>query len=246
MKLKCLIVDDESLALDILENYINRLDNLELVGRCENAVEAYNLLQKQIIDLLFLDIQMPKLTGIDFLKSLPNAPKVVFTTAYRDYALEGYELNVLDYLLKPISFERFLKAVNKMYEYQATPESQSIVTQVAATNDYQDVFVYLKADKKMIKVLLKDILYIESLKDYVRVKTTQKEIVTYQKISYLEEKLPSEMFVRVHRSFIVSLPQVVSFSATVVGVGEYEIPIGRNYKNEVLKILNKDNFLDEN
>jgi DNA-binding LytR/AlgR family response regulator len=240
MKIKCLIVDDEPLALDVLETYIGRLDNLELVCRCNNAVEAYNCLQTTQVDLMFLDIQMPKLTGIDFLKSLPNPPKVIFTTAYRDYAVEGYELNAVDYLLKPISFDRFLKAIAKITPQEPKPTA----TVNAAEPDYKDAFIYLKADKKMVKVMLADILYIESLKDYIRVKTETKEIISYQKISFLEEKLPADKFLRIHRSFIIALDKVQAFSATTVDLGKTEIPIGRLYKNEVLQILGKNNLLE--
>lgn len=235
-----MIVDDEPLALDVLETYIARLDNLELVCRCNNAVEAYNCLQTEQIDLMFLDIQMPKLTGIDFLKSLPSPPKVVFTTAYRDYAVEGYELNALDYLLKPISFDRFLKAIAKV----TPPENKPAATSSTSEPDYKEAFIYLKADKKMVKVMLSDILYIESLKDYIRVKTETKEIISYQKISFLEEKLPSDKFLRIHRSFIIALDKVQAFSATAVDLGKTEIPIGRLYKNEVLQILGKNNLLE--
>ncbi|NEM99722.1 LytR/AlgR family response regulator transcription factor [Pontibacter burrus] len=240
MKIRCMIVDDEPLALDVLETYIARLDNLELVCRCNNAVEAYNCLQNEQIDLMFLDIQMPKLTGIDFLKSLPNPPKVVFTTAYRDYAVEGYELNALDYLLKPISFDRFLKTVAKL-----TPQENHLPAAAHTSEpDYKEAFIYLKADKKMVKVMLSDILYIESLKDYIRVKTETKEIISYQKISFLEEKLPSDKFLRIHRSFIIALDKVQAFSATAVDLGKTEIPIGRLYKNEVLQILGRNNLLE--
>ena len=240
MKIRCLIVDDEPLALDVLETYISRLDNLELVCRCNNAVEAYNCLQTEQIDLMFLDIQMPKLTGIDFLKSLPNPPKVIFTTAYRDYAVEGYELNAVDYLLKPISFDRFLKAIAKV-----TPqETKPVATIPTSEPDFKVAFIYLKADKKMVKVMLSDILYIESLKDYIRVKTETKEIISYQKISFLEEKLPADKFLRIHRSFIVALDKIQAFSASAVDVGKSEIPIGRFYKNEVLQILNQNNLLE--
>lgn len=244
MKLRCLIVDDEPLALDVLETFVERLDNLELVCRCSNAVEAYNCLQNEHIDLMFLDIQMPKLTGIDFLKSLPNPPKVIFTTAYRDYALDSYELNAVDYLLKPIAFDRFLKAVAKVTPAEpkgiAAPNSGIAHTEP----DYKEAFIYLKADKKMVKVMLADILYIESLKDYIRVKTDTKEIISYQKISFLEEKLPTDKFLRIHRSFIISLDKVQAFSATTVEVGKAEIPIGRLYKNEVLQVLGQNNLLE--
>lgn len=248
-----MIVDDEPLALDVLETFIGRLDSLELVCRCHNAVEAYDCLQKEQIDLMFLDIQMPKLTGIDFLKSLAHPPKVIFTTAYRDYAVEGFELNVVDYLLKPIAFERFLKAVSKVSAAEqpmpiapvaplvSVPAS---VTPATAITDYKEAFIYLKADKKMVKVMLSDILFIESLKDYIRVKTEAKEIISYQKISFLEEKLPTDKFLRIHRSFIVALDKIQAFSASAVDIGKSEIPIGRFYKNEVLQILNQNNLLE--
>ena len=241
-----MIVDDEPLALDVLETFIARLDNLELVCRCNNAVEAYNCLQTEKIDLLFLDIQMPKLTGIDFLKSLSHPPKVIFTTAYRDYALEGYELNAVDYLLKPIAFERFLKAVSKVtpQEQPQAPVQAVHMAPASGNAEYKEAFIYLKADKKMVKVMLSDILYIESLKDYIRVKTDTKEIISYQKISFLEEKLPTDKFLRIHRSFIVALDKIQAFSAAAVDIGKTEIPIGRFYKNEVLQILNQNNLLE--
>ena len=247
-----MIVDDEPLALDVLETFIGRLDNLELVCRCHNAVEAYNCLQSEHIDLMFLDIQMPKLTGIDFLKSLAQPPRVIFTTAYRDYAVEGFELNVVDYLLKPIAFERFLKAVSKVSAAElpphasptAAPEPAPPSASTPPAPNYKEAFIYLKADKKMVKVMLADILYIESLKDYIRVKTESKEIISYQKISFLEEKLPTGKFLRIHRSFIVALDKIQAFSASAVDVGKSEIPIGRFYKNEVLQILNQNNLLE--
>ncbi|MEJ8801371.1 LytR/AlgR family response regulator transcription factor [Pontibacter sp. H249] len=250
MKIKCMIVDDEPLALDVLETFIERLDNLELVCRCNNALEAYNCLQTHKVDLLFLDIQMPKLTGIDFLKTLTNPPKVIFTTAYRDYALEGFELNAVDYLLKPIAFERFLKAVSKVTTAAEVAKPAAIAAPVVAPlattsgPGYKEAFIYLKADKKMVKIMLSDILYIESLKDYIRVKTETKEIISYQKISFLEEKLPTDKFLRIHRSFIVALDKIQAFSATAVDIGKTEIPIGRFYKNEVLQILNQNNLLE--
>ncbi|MHC2992881.1 chemotaxis protein CheY [Pontibacter sp. HJ8] len=244
MKLRCIVVDDEPLALDILETFIERLDNLELVCRCSNAVEAYNCLQAEHIDLIFLDIQMPKLTGIDFLKSIPNPPKVIFTTAYRDYALDSYELNAVDYLLKPIAFDRFLKAVSKVTATEPKAAAVAPAAAIPPEISYKETFIYLKADKKMVKVMLADILYIESLKDYIRVKTEAKEIISYQKISFLEEKLPAEKFLRIHRSFIVALDKIQAFSATAVDIGKAEIPIGRFYKNEVLQVLGQNNLLE--
>ncbi len=240
MSLKCIIVDDEPLALEVLEAYIERIEGLELVAKCENAVKAFDALKKLPVDLIFLDIQMPKLTGIDFLKVLNPAPKVIFTTAYREYALESYELNVIDYLLKPIAFNRFMMAVNKAMdgtvEYEESSEESG-----ALRNDHP--YIFLKADRKMVKVYLKDILYIESLKDYVRIKTPEKEIVSLQKISYLEQKLPEDLFMRIHRSFIVPIKKIEAFSNHAVEVGGKELPIGRNYKNQVLDILNNDSSI---
>jgi len=237
------------LALDILESYVARIDCLELVGRCDNAIEAFNSLQKYPVDLLFLDIQMPKLTGIDFLKNISRPPKVIFTTAFREYAIESYELNAVDYLLKPIPFERFLRAVNKVA--QANPAIYTpVVAETEQDREYESTFIYLKSDKKMVKVMLRDIVYIESLKDYIRVRTTTREVISLQKISFLEEKLPEGKFLRIHRSFIVALDKIQAFSANHVELfsansPNKEIPIGRNYKTEVLAILGKDDWLNE-
>ncbi|MCZ6692473.1 MAG: LytTR family DNA-binding domain-containing protein [Bacteroidetes bacterium] len=241
MRLKCLAVDDEPYALDVLETYIQKIDDLELVTKCTNAIDAFNLIQKEKIDVLFLDIQMPKLTGIDFLKNITNPPQVIFTTAYRDYALDGYDLNITDYLLKPFSFERFLKAINKVYLNSQTQDSN--INQIKDEAIEQNI-IYFKADKKMLKVWLDDIFYIESMKDYVFVKTLKREIISYQKISFLDEKLPGHKFLRIHRSFIIAVDKIEAFCATHVDVAGKEIPIGRNYKNQVLEKLNQENLLN--
>ncbi len=233
--MKCIIVDDEPLAIEVIESYIDRLDDFEIVAKCSNALKAFEILQKQAVDVIFLDIQMPKLTGIEFLKSLQHPPQVIFTTAYRDYAIESYELDIVDYLLKPISFDRFLKAIGKLYkENKIIPIAPATIQ----STDNEDAYIYLKVDKKMVKILLQDILYIESLKDYVRIRTTGKTVVTHQKISYLEERLPQECFIRIHRSYIVSLSKVESYSSTTIEVPTQELPIGRNYKHQVLAVLN--------
>jgi len=237
MSIRCIIVDDEPLAIEVLESYADRISNLEIVATCKNAIKAFEILQKEQVDLIFLDIQMPKLTGIDFLKSLTKPPKVIFTTAYRDYAIQGYELDVVDYLLKPISFDRFLKAVGKVFDVNSTSANESDT--ISEENDY----IYLKADKKMVKVRLHEILYIESLKDYVRVKTSNKDVITHQKISYLEEKLPEECFMRIHRSFIVATKKIETYSATTIEVPGKELPIGRLYKQGVLDRLNSEHQL---
>ncbi|MFK7923938.1 MAG: LytR/AlgR family response regulator transcription factor [Bacteroidia bacterium] len=248
MNIRCVIVDDEPLALDVLESYIDKIDHLDLVARLDNAVEAFNLLNREEVDLLFLDIQMPRLSGIELLRNISNPPKVIFTTAYRDYALQGYELDVMDYLLKPISFDRFLKAVNKLNRDQLTsnitPSPTPSLESIPA-NQYEEAFLYLKADKKMVKILLKDILYIESLKDYIRVKTNHKTVTAYQRISFMEEKLPENRFLRIHRSFIVAKDKIDAFSPPSVEIGDITLPIGRNYRSEVLKSLNEQNLLNE-
>lgn len=232
--MKCIIIDDEPLAIEILESYVNRVEQLTLVGTFRNAVAAFAFLQQHPVDLIFLDIQMPKLSGIDFLKTLRQRSHVIFTTAFRDYALEGFELEVADYLLKPIPFERFLRAIGKVLPQPITPPPSPL-----PVRQEPDDYVYFKVEKKMIKTNMQDILYIESIKDYVKVRTPEKEIVTQQKISYLEASLPSDKFIRIHRSFIVNRDQVDAYSATDVEIGKYRIPIGRNYKDEVLKEFSK-------
>ncbi len=231
--MKCIIVDDEPLAIEIPETYVSRIDELELLGSFRNAIAAFTFVQQTPVDLIFLDIQMPKLSGIEFLKTLKNPPKVIITTAYRDYAIEGFELEVADYLLKPIPFERFLKSVGKVL---ARPETH------ATPAPGQESFIYFKVDKKMVKTKIADILYIESIKDYVKVRTADKEIITQQKISYLDESLPRLNFLRVHRSFIVNVDQIDAYSATDVEIGKFKVPIGRNYKNDVIKALSKQVF----
>ncbi|WP_422361278.1 LytR/AlgR family response regulator transcription factor [Reichenbachiella sp.] len=230
--MKCIIVDDEPLAIEVIESYVERIDSLELVGKFRNAIKAFDYIQSgEPVDLIFLDIQMPKLTGIEFLKTLTNPPKVIFTTAYREYALEGFELEVLDYLLKPISFDRFMKAVSK-----ALNQSKEVEISTSAEGDD---FIFFKCDKKMIRVGLRDILYIESIKDYVKIKTAEKEVVTHQKISVLETKLPANHFIRVHRSFIINIPKIESYSASEIELNNESIPVGRNYKVEVMDKLGK-------
>ncbi|MEO9872477.1 LytR/AlgR family response regulator transcription factor [Ekhidna sp.] len=237
MSIKCLIVDDEPLAIEILQSYVERVESLELIATCNNAVKAFDVLKKESVDLLLLDIQMPKLTGIEFLKVLNPSPKVIFTTAYREYAVESYELNVVDYLLKPIAFDRFLMAINKVVK-NGSSTLEMAQPKIESTQD-GDPFLFLKVDRKMVKVYLKDITYIESLKDYVRVKKHDgKEVVSLQKISYLEQKLPSDCFLRVHKSYIISLKKVDAYSNTSIEVGGVEVPIGRSYKSEVVKVLN--------
>lgn len=234
-KIKCLVVDDEPPAIDVLVKYIQAVEDLELSATCSNAVEALGTLKHSPIDLLFLDIQMPQLLGTDFVRTLKNPPKVIFTTAYRKFAVEGFELDAVDYLLKPISFERFLKAVNKVLQtsIQVVSSSHPFDNQSSIPEN----FIYFRTDRKMVKVYLDDILYVESLKDYIKVITTSKQIITKQAISTLEDMLPSEKFLRIHRSYLVAINKIDSFTADDIQIGEKELPIGRMYHHEVIKAL---------
>ena len=234
MKLRCLLVDDEPPALEILESYIDSIDGLEIVAKCENAIQAFQVLQEKQVDLMFLDIKMPKLLGTDFLRSLRNPPKVIFTTAYREYALDGFELDVVDYLLKPIPIERFLKAIAKVSKF----DNKTLVSEVEKFQPNKEAFLYFRADRKMVKVLTNDILYIESLKDYIKIITTNaKPLLVKQSISSLEEMLPDSNFVRIHRSFIIAIDKIKAFSPTHIEILDKELPIGRLYQKDVERIL---------
>lgn len=235
MKIRTLIVDDEPHAIEVLEKYMAQFNQMELVGKCADAIQAFQLLQQKTIDLMFLDIQMPGIKGTDLLRSLKNPPKVIFTTAHSEYALEGFELNAVDYLLKPISFERFLRAVDKIYQLTEN-KSRPVVTHETMMNDHE-TFIYLKVERKTIKVNVNDILWIESLRDYVKVVTKDHTYITRQKISILEEMLPENKFVRIHRSFMVALAKIDSFYSYSIEIAGHELPIGRNYKQDVQKKL---------
>jgi len=204
-KIICLAVDDEPPALQVIEKYICAVPILELKASVNNAVDALSILQSNKIDLIFLDIQMPQLLGTDFMRSLINPPKVIFTTAFRKYAVDGFELDAVDYLLKPISFERFLKAVNKVMRLNIISTENDLLFNPSQITANTDAFIYLRADRKNIKVNFDDILFIESLKDYIKVVTKDKTIITKQAISSIEENLPGDLFIRTHRSFIVPL-----------------------------------------
>ncbi|WP_456459042.1 LytR/AlgR family response regulator transcription factor [Reichenbachiella sp.] len=234
-KLSCIIVDDEPLAANVLEKYVQRLDHLNLVGKAENAIQAFNLINSERIDLMFLDIKMPQITGIDFIKSLNNPPAVIFTTAYRNFALEGFEMDAVDYLLKPISFERFMKAVGKVsVSYVSDPKLMNEVGGQTITRDY----IFVREDKRMKKVLLADILFVESIKDYVKIITRKDTVLTYLKMNYLEGNLPVNQFVRIHKSFIVRIEAIQGYTSSEAEVGDVTIPIGRHYKQKVLEVLN--------
>jgi DNA-binding LytR/AlgR family response regulator len=238
-KINCLVVDDEPPALEVLRKYIESVPSLALAGLCGNAVEALAMIQQQSIDILFLDIQMPQILGTDFIRTLTNPPKIIFTTAYRKYAVEGFDLDAVDYLLKPISFERFLKAVNKTMKTSLKQPGYSDGTAVNE-NEIVNTHIHFRADRKILKVALDDILYFESLKDYIKVVTKTKTILTKHSISSLEENLPELVFLRIHRSYIIAVNKIEYFTNEIVGIGKQELPISRMYRHEVEKVLKKD------
>ena len=235
ISVKCLIVDDEPMARDVVRRYIEQIPSFHVAGEFGNAIDATLFLQKNIVDIIFLDIRMPQLSGTDFVRSLRSIPKIIFTTAHKEYAHEGFELDVVDYLLKPIRFDRFLRAVNKAFP-QRSEEKNAAGNGTNHDMKFASPFIYLKVDRKMVKVMLDDILYIESDKDYVKVFTTGSTIITRQTISSIEAMLSESKFFRIHRSYIVSLDKVKSFSNEIVEVGNKELPIGKLYRNSFLKL----------
>lgn len=233
-KFNCLIVEDEPLAAEILQDYISQVPFLHPKGVCNDAIYAMEKLQREKIDVIFLDVHLPKLKGNEFLKSLKNPPQVIFTTAYRDYAIEGYELNVVDYLVKPVSFYRFVTAVNKL----RTNKTNSIDTtpaQGVALGERPHFFFVM--NKKRIKLYADEILYIESLKEYIRIFTKDKTVITKFQLGQIEEKLKKDDFIRVHRSFLVAKDKIEAYTATDVEVAGKPIPIGRSYKELVHAVL---------
>jgi len=235
--IKAILVDDEPLALEILGSHAERIPDLEIVARCQNALEAQQALIDHQVDLVFLDIQMPRITGLEWLRSLTNPPLTIFTTAYSDYALEGFELNVVDYLLKPIPFDRFMKAVNKARE-------QLRLRQPPAQGQAEEPgFMFVKADKKLVKVNFDDIVYIEGLKDYVIIRMEQDRVITLQTMKSLEEKLPQQQFQRIHRSYIVNVDKIQALDGAMIEVVLKSqtklLPIGKNYRDEVQRIIDK-------
>jgi DNA-binding LytR/AlgR family response regulator len=232
-KIQCLVADDEPPAREVIKRYIAELPMLQLAAECSNAVQVMSILQQQSIDLIFLDINMPQLKGNELVKILKNPPKIIFTTAYPEYALEGYELDVVDFLLKPVQLDRFLKAVHKALHLNGFAANNISV----ATEQKQESFVYFRAERKMVKVMLQDILYIESMKDYVKVYTTNGIIITKQSITSVEAMLPEHLFTRAHRSFIISLSKVKSFTSEVIDIDKTQIPIGKLFRHGVMKML---------
>ena len=242
--IRCLIVDDEPLALHILEDYISKIPFLQLVKATTNPIEALTLVQEKLVDLVFLDVQMPELTGIQFLRIANGKAKVILTTAYPQYALEGYELDVIDYLLKPIAFDRFFKSVQKaqaVLQPAATPIQPEPIQQQKQQDLLSD-FIFVKTEHKIQKVYLNDILFIEGLKDYISIFTPAERIITLQNMKKMEDALPEKHFIRVHKSYIVSINKIDSIERSRIFIGDKIIPVGDTYREEFFKIVDGKNI----
>jgi len=238
--MSCIIVDDEAIARDIIASHLSKIDNIEVAAQCKNAIEAFNFISNNTVDLVFLDINMPEISGIAFAKSINKDIKIIFTTAYRDYAVEGFDLQAVDYLLKPIAFERLLKSVNRYFE--VTTESDDDTKVVTETND----FIFVRSDRKMLKVDFDAIIYIESFSDYIKIhldksitQNASNVIVTRETISAIEAKLPKHKFLRIHRSYIICVSKIESFTHEHVTINNLALSISRSYKKDVLKHLEK-------
>jgi DNA-binding LytR/AlgR family response regulator len=229
MTIKCIITDDEPFARKGLQGYIGQIDFLELKGVCENAVELNSLLKNDPVDLLFLDIEMPYMTGIDFLRQLNSPPRVIFTTAYEKYAMQGFELEVLDYLLKPISFDRFLRSANKAFDYFRLQQAAT------APGDY----IFVKADSRLEKIAFADILFAEALENYVAIYTREKKIITHLTLKMLQEKLPPSAFIQPHKSYVIAIDKITSIEGNILHIAHYQVPISKYQKEEIMeKIVN--------
>ncbi|MCC8088017.1 MAG: LytTR family DNA-binding domain-containing protein [Rikenellaceae bacterium] len=240
--MKCIAVDDEPLALSIIEGFCNKIGYLELTGKCPNAIEAAELIKEQEVDLIFLDINMPHLTGIDLVKMSPSLPMVIFTTAYADYALTGYDLDIVDYLLKPFSFDRFFKAVSKakeLYDLKNLPKSYKFLLPQPTADGGAD-YLMIRVEYSTVRLNIADILYVEGLKDYVKIATLSKNYVTKSSMKNVEEKLPSGRFIRIHKSFIVNLDKVEAFENNHILIGGGKLPLGSNYRDIFMEFIEKN------
>jgi DNA-binding LytR/AlgR family response regulator len=231
--IKCLIVDDEPVARDVLKRHLAKIDSVEVVASCKNAIEAFSNINNKRVDLIFLDIKMPEISGLSFAKSINKNIKVIFTTAFREYAVDGFDLQAVDYLVKPISFERLLQSIHKFLNENVSPQTVQHEDIVIEKQD----FIFVRSDRKMVKINFNEILFIESLSDYIKIHLEENTVVTRENISNIEAKLPRSNFMRVHRSFIVSLAAIDSFTSEYIEIRDDEIPISRSYKNEVLQRL---------
>jgi len=231
--ISCIIVDDETMAREVISSHLSKINRINIIANCKNAMEAFDCISKHRIDLIFLDINMPEISGISFAKSINKNIKIIFTTAYRDYAIEGFELQAVDYVLKPISFERLLKAVNTYFEVYSN-QSKALEELIESNN-----FIFVRSERIMVKIDFKDISYIESYSDYIKIHLNSKTIVTRETISAIEAKLPKHQFIRIHRSYIVSINSMTSFTNEYITISGKSFPISRSYKKHVLECLDK-------
>ena len=235
MKTRCLIIDDEPLAIKLIKTHLSKLDSFEVAGECSNALKAIEFLKRGHIDLMFLDINMPEITGLEFLKSLPDPPYVIITTAYREYAIEGYDLDVIDFLLKPISFERFLKAINR-YCNRSNPFHKNSTSQPQPAENRH---VFIQDGKNIYKISYDDLLYLEGFGEYVKVVTVSKTHLVRDSLSDFEQKLPGDHFLRIHKSYIVNLEKITGYSSVHVMLKKVELPVGRIFREKAMAILKK-------
>jgi len=230
----CIIVDDEPVAREVLENHLGKIENINVISSCKNALEAFKAINNHMIDLVFLDINMPDISGLSFAKSMSQDLKIIFTTAYREYAVDGFDLKAVDYLLKPISFERLLQAINKYFEENSPVGSRHPPEIELEKDDY----IFVRSDRKMVKVSFKEILFIESLSDYIRIYLEENiTLTTRETLSNIEARLPQNDFIRTHRSYIVSIQNIETFTNDTIGIGKHEVPISRSYREYVLTRL---------
>ncbi|MDR2920615.1 MAG: LytTR family DNA-binding domain-containing protein [Tannerella sp.] len=232
MKIKCIITDDEPMARKGLRGYIEKIDFLTLIGECEDAIELNTMLKTAQVDLIFLDIEMPDMTGLELLSNLTNPPKVIIVSAYEQYALKGYEFDVVDYLLKPVSFDRFLKSVNRVHDLLQTEQKEG--------NDY----IFVKSDKQLKKILFKDILFIESMENYVVIQTVSSKEIVYTTLKQLYESLPQDIFQQIHRSYIVNIDQVNAIDGNQLDVHSYKIPVARNFRDKIYDLIIKNRLIN--
>jgi two-component system LytT family response regulator len=233
--ISCIIVDDEPTAREIIEDHLSKIENVKIVGSCANANHAFSLINAHKIDLIFLDINMPEISGLSFARSINKEIKIIFTTAYREYAMDGFDLQAVDYLLKPISFERLTRAVNSFFQIHFNKKEHPLQENIPVHND----FMFVRSDRKMIRINFAEIFYIESLNDYLKIHIRNQKIVIRETISNIEKQLPNSSFIRIHRSFIISLSALDSYTSEYVEIKGNTIPISRSYKSAVLEKLDK-------
>lgn len=235
MKTNCLIIDDEPLARQLIKEHLSKVPGFTVAAECGTAMEAVSFLRSHKVDLIFLDIQMPQITGLDFLRTLNVKSKVIITSAYREYAIEGFEFEVIDYLLKPITFERFFKALSRFCQIQEAGNKPAVSV---VDDKSSEGFIYVKENKRYVKVVFSDVVYIEGFSEYIKIYTHNKRVITKLSLTWMEEQLPTNDFIRIHKSFIVSLRKIEAFTANSIEIANKELPIGRSYKNSLARVLN--------